>query len=212
MRPDMPNLLVERGHAGTGWTRFQPKGWNARCRFRLEEDDQREAQRPPHRRPQFSENLSPLRRYLAAQVGRPWDKVYAEIRSRIDTGNAVQYHILQHLYDRLALKVWEDDQGRLWHRPRGSPEPLDARWARIELYVCPRTGLLRKVRRSIRVEAQAPKTCLPGTSPDHDYRSLAGQWYEVWWGSLEQNGALIRGIVRKRQLSRRELRDLGLRS
>ena len=100
MRPDMQHLLVERGHAGTGYTRHQPKGWSARCRFRTEDDDQRESFINPWRRPQFSENLAPLRRYLAAQVGRPWAKVYSEIRSHVDADSAVQYHILQHLLAR----------------------------------------------------------------------------------------------------------------
>jgi len=33
----------------------------------------------------LNENLAPLRRYLMRQVGRPWDKVYGEIRKTIDT-------------------------------------------------------------------------------------------------------------------------------
>jgi hypothetical protein len=211
MRPDMPQLLVERGHSGRSWSPRQPKGWTSRCRFRDGEDDPREAWLPPRYRPSFSENLNPLRRYLAAQVGRPWDKVYAEIRSRIDTGNAVQYHILQHLYDRLAVKVWEDDQGRLFHQGSwGRPETIDARWSRVTMYVCPRTGLLRKLRRRERVAPTAPITRLAGDGPCHDYQLLAGQWYEAWWGNAA-TPPHARIIVRKRQLSRRELRDLGLR-
>src|SRR5258708_27864728 len=31
----------------------------------------------------LNENLAPLRRYLESQVGRPWDKVYSEIRGGI---------------------------------------------------------------------------------------------------------------------------------
>jgi hypothetical protein len=34
-------------------------------------------------RPALNENLNPLKRYLHAQVGRPWNKVYAEIAARI---------------------------------------------------------------------------------------------------------------------------------
>ena len=30
----------------------------------------------------LNENLAPLRRYLHAQVGRPWNKVFSEIQSR----------------------------------------------------------------------------------------------------------------------------------
>ncbi len=211
MRPDMSKLLVERGHAGTSWSRRAQSGRPQQVRFRNPEDDQLESWVPPRHQPQFSENLNPLRRYLSAQVGRPWDKVYAEIRSRIDTSNAVQYHILQHLYDRLAVKVWEDDQGRLCHQPRyGHPEPLSARWSRIQLYVCPRSGLLRRVKRRTRAEPVAAPTSLPASGPEHDYQLLAGQWYEAWWGRCPLQPCK-RIILRKRQLARRELRDLGLR-
>lgn len=212
MRCDMHHLLVERGHAGTGYTRFQPKGWKARCRLRYGDDEvELDSWVEPHRQPNFSENLAPLRRYLAAQVGRPWDKVYAEIRSRIDAGNAVQYHILQHLYDDLAVQVTEDADGRLWYSGRwGHPQRLGGRWG-PDLYVCPRSGLLRKVRRRPIPKQYSPTADhLPGSSSDHDFRLIAGQWYEAWWGRDPVTAKPV--ILRKRQLNRRELRDLGLRS
>ncbi|MBN8526402.1 MAG: hypothetical protein J0M02_13795, partial [Planctomycetes bacterium] len=103
----------------------------------------------------------------------------------------------------------EAADGSLWHAGRwGRPERLDARWG-PDLYVCPRSGLLRRVRP--RRQPSMPQTVehLPGSGPDHDHRLIAGQWYEAWWGSDPATGA--RTILRKRQLSRRELRDLGLR-
>lgn len=211
MRPDMQHLLVERGHAGTGYTRYQPKGWSARCRFRTEGDDQRESFISPRRRPQFSENLAPLRRYLAAQVGRPWAKVYSEIRSQVDADSAVQYHILQHLYDCLAVKVLREADGALWyHRAWGGLRPL--RGSHMQQYVCPDTGLIRLVKRRHRAPTvPVSRDSLPADGPDHEFRDLAGQWYEVWWGMVNQHGTLMRTIVRKRQLGHKELRTLGLR-
>jgi hypothetical protein len=208
----MHHLLVERGHAGTGYTRHQPKGWSARCRFRNEEDDQRESFIEPRRWPQFSENLAPLRRYLEAQVGRPWDKVYSEIRAHVDADSAVQYHILQHLYDRLAVSVWREADGVLWYQNRwGRSRPLHESWG-IRLYICPDTGLIRRVKRRREQPAAAkPPDHLPATSDDHEYRDLGGQWYEVWWGTINQDGSWVRAIVRKRQLGYKELRGLGLR-
>jgi hypothetical protein len=213
MRPDMHHLLVERGHAGTGYTRHQPKGWAARCRFRNDEDDQRESFIEPRRWPQFSENLAPLRRYLEAQVGRPWDKVYAEIRAHVNADTAVQYHILQHLYDRLMINVWEDGEGRLWYRSWfGRTERLDAAWRRPVLYVCPRSGLIRRTRQRTRQAAPVGRPDhLPATGDDHEYRELGGQWYEVRWTTTTQDGKPIRFISYKRQLGYKELRKLGLR-
>lgn len=211
MRPDMQHLLVERGHAGRSWSFKRPKGWKARCRFRNEEDEQMESFIEPHRWPAFSENLAPLYRFLEAQVGRPWDKVYSEIRAQVNADSAVQYHILQHLYDRLVVEVWRGDDGQLWHRRWGEHRPLsESRWAR--LYVCPDTKLVRRIkRRQETPRKQKPPEHLPATGPDHEYRDLAGQWYEVWWGTINQNGTWVRAIVQKRQLGYKELRKLGLR-
>lgn len=208
MRPDMHHLLVERGHSGRVWS--TAKGWRARARFRHADPEDGDGWLPPRHRPQFSENLAPLRRYLAAQVGRPWDLVHSEIRARIDAGSAVQYHILQHLYDDLAVRVREDERGVLWHSGRwGREERLDARW-RPSLYVCPRSGLLRRVRRCRVPEAAPPLDRLPGEAESQDYRLIAGQWYAVTWAPDPLTGKPA--IVQKRQLNRRRLRDLGLRS
>lgn len=216
MRPDMHHLLVERGHAGRSrkhrWITKYVKGWASQCRFRNAEDAQDESLLPLSWGPAFSENLAPLRRYLEAQVGRPWDRVYAEIRAHVNADTAVQYHILQHLYDRIAVKVQVKDDGSLWHQPEwGHTEPLEASW-RLRLYVCPRTGLVRRIkrRRQAPTVEKAPDH-LPATSDGHEYRELGGQWYEVWWGTINQDGTWVRAIVRKRQLGYKELRGLGLR-
>ena len=51
----------------------------------------------------FNEHLSPLRRFLDSNVGRPWDKVYSEICRHVDRGNVVQKHILTHLFDYVVV-------------------------------------------------------------------------------------------------------------
>lgn len=211
MRSDMQHLLVERGHTGRSWSFKRPKGWRARCRFRNEDDEQMESLIPPWHWPQFSENLRPLYRYLDAQVGRPWDKVYSEIRAHVNADSAVQYHILQHLYDRLVVQVWRGKDGALWHEQWGQHQPLTESW-RVRLYVCPDTGLIRRVkRRREPPTVTKPLDHLPATGPDNEYRELGGQWYEVWWGSVNQDGTWVRAIVRKRQLGYKELCGLGLR-
>ena len=212
MRPDMHHLLVERGHAWKHWGCKLPKGWRTDHRFRAEEDRDEESFIAPRFRPAFSENLSPLYRYLDAQVGRPWNKVYGEIRARVNADTAVQYHILQHLYDRIAVKVRQEADGSLWHHPEwGRSQPLEQAW-RLHLYVCPRTGLIRRIKpqRTMR-RVDEPMDNLPATGPDHEYRALGGQWYEVWWDTTTRDGEPVRFIARKRQLGYKELRRLGLR-
>lgn len=213
MRPDMHHLLVEGGHAFKEWPTKRPKGWARGCRFRNPEDSAEDSFIAPKFRPQFSENLPPLRRFLERQVGRPWNKVYAEIRAHVNADTAVQYHILQHLYDQLVVNVWEDEEGGLWSMSWvGRPYRLDVPSRRPVLYVCPRTGLLKRTPQARpTLNPRTPKDKLPASGPDHEYRDLGGQWYEVWWGSVNQDGTWVRAIVRKRQLGYKELRKLGLR-
>ena len=48
------------------------------------------------------DKLRPLENWLDAQVGRPWDEVYAEIRASVDTRTTAGRHIL---YDHLLRDV-----------------------------------------------------------------------------------------------------------
>ena len=71
----------------------------------------------------LNENLAPLRRYLEAQVGRPWDKVYSEIAANLRVSSTVQQHVRDHLTDFVNLHRmpgrWPVSlQGGLpWHQP-----------------------------------------------------------------------------------------------
>lgn len=135
MRTDMYKVIVERPRIGG---RFASE----RRVDDLDESPRCEGLRQRHRqRKWLNENLRPLQRFLAAQVGRPWDKVYADICERIDRRNTVQQHIHQHLSDFVAVRVVDID-GVLHSTGRwGNPEPLHGRWG-TRYYVCPRTGLL----------------------------------------------------------------------
>ena len=85
----------------------------------------------------LNENLAPLERYLRRQSGRPWDKVYSEIRERIDARSATGLHVLQHLEDCIALNTFLKD-GKVFER---------GRWGWVQevrgLYVHPVSGLMR---------------------------------------------------------------------
>jgi len=206
----MHHLLVERGHAGRS-RRLRHDGRAKRVSPRYARDEDGDWYVQPRHQPSFSENLAPLRRYLAAQVGRPWDKVYSEIRARINTGNAVQFHILQHLFDDIAVHVGEDADGLTFTNDNGRIIAANDRWCRYRLYVCPRTGLIRKApRHDPRKKKTKPLDRLPGPVAGMDYRRIADIWYAAWWGTDKRTGEPI--IVRKQQLGWRRLRELGLRT
>jgi hypothetical protein len=164
MRADMAKVIVERPRKkARAWKK--PKGYQRRLR-RYGEDG------PPAREgikacwqgrtKILNEHLGPLRRYLDKQVGRPWNKVFAEICSHINRNSAVQDHVRDHVSLYVATHVilidgvpcngeggWNYGQPlhKLGYRP----------W-----YVCPRTGLLRRVKKiSRKQQRQAKKEILP---------------------------------------------------
>jgi len=147
MRSDMHKVIVER-------PRMLRSAWkNKKTARRLNADECAQALRGaedydsgPARassaryEKELNENLAPLRRYLARQVGRPWDKVYSEICKTIDTRSAIGLHVLQHVEDFIAVKTKiENGVVYQWSRwPWSCPR---------DLYVHPVSGLIRRVQR-----------------------------------------------------------------
>ena len=146
MRPDMDKVIVERPRLGGGLRR--PTG--SRKRERLALVDLAPGREGYRRRwtgwqKGLNEHLSPLRRYLQSQVGRPWNKVHSEICERLRLDSAVQSHVLDH------LRQYVETNARLINgqlcRPTGQPFVQD-RWRPWPLFfVCPKSGLLKAVRR-----------------------------------------------------------------
>jgi hypothetical protein len=131
MREDMAQVIVER-------PRIKPYNNRKGRRRALDNLPKHEGMRRGHAErgdtKRLNENLAPLRRYLEGQVGRPWDKVYAEIAAHLRVDSTVQQHVRGHLRDFVAvtprrnLSSWRPSvRGGLW-------------WQR--LYVDPVTGLL----------------------------------------------------------------------
>jgi hypothetical protein len=135
MREDMYKVIVERPRRGK-------EGYATAARLRKDFDGpMRLGMRAGYGYRSLNENLAPLRRYLHAQIGRPWNKVFGEICAGIDRRNTVQQHIHQHIHDFIAIDV--DVRG-------GQLIDLVARWGfrggiSQGLYVDPRTGLIRRM-------------------------------------------------------------------
>jgi len=136
MREDMYKVIVERPRRGK-------EGDATAARLREDFDGpMRLGMRAGYGYRSLNENLAPLRRYLHAQIGRPWDNVFCEICAGIDRRNTVQQHIHQHIRDFIAIDV-DVREGQLID--------LATRWGfrgrgpgiSQGLYVDPRTGLIR---------------------------------------------------------------------
>jgi hypothetical protein len=187
MREDMYKVIVERPRRGK-------KGDAAAARLRQDFDGPtRLGMRAGYGYRNLNENLAPLRRYLRAQLGRPWNKVFSEICAGIDRRNTVQQHIHQHIRDFIAIDV-EVHEGRLvdlgdrWRFFRGDFGVSQ------ELYVDPRSGLIRlnKHYRDWRRDAaanrkrEAAQTAARRRMIDEStlLLLLEGIWYRVKVGEL----------------------------
>jgi hypothetical protein len=143
MRADMAKVIVERPRIGSRLP-SRKKGYRKLAqKVGLENLPRREPMlgRWRGRERELNEHLGPMRRFLRSRVGRPWNKVHAELCSHVSFDNAVQKHVLTHVFDYVHRRV-EIEDGRIlvadgWRR--GFPLRQD------EMYVCPRSGLLRIV-------------------------------------------------------------------
>lgn len=142
MRKDMSKIIVERPRVGHSRRYAKP----GRSRVVTDDDgdplDAREPTRRPARTKYLNENLAPLKRYLDAQVGRPWSKVYAEIATHLRPSSTVQQHVRDHLTDFVAIST-RMVGGAVHVQPRyGGPVPLAE--ARCHFFVHPKSGLLKR--------------------------------------------------------------------
>jgi hypothetical protein len=138
MRSDMPKLLVERPRGG-------PRLRHRRVNLRAvrDFDDLPKRVSIGHDNPRskwLSENLEPLARLLERRVGMKWDSVYSEIREHVRFDNPIQQHVLQHLWqfvERHVVMIEGVPFRSTCLRPlSGYPRSF---------YVCPNSGILRRV-------------------------------------------------------------------
>jgi hypothetical protein len=129
----------------------------------------------------FTDVLNPLKRFLQKNIGRPWDKVYSDLRGGLDVRKVTGRHVFQHLERMVELNCFEDenrqiqylDESRQWRRPG------------VEgFYVHPRTGLLSYAPRTSKAEAQRgslDRRPVEGFWIDDTraYRIVNGIWYVV---------------------------------
>lgn len=90
----------------------------------------------------LNEHLGPMRRFLRSNVGRPWNNVHQDLCEHVSFDNAVQGHVLSHIYDYVHLHVEVEDRATVfskagWRQPRKLDENA--------MYVCPNSGILKVV-------------------------------------------------------------------
>jgi hypothetical protein len=185
MRADMAKVIVERPRFGSR-DKGEGKGYRRR-RQRLAPEDQprREGMkvRAAGGSKRLNEHLAPLRRFLESCVGRPWDQVFAEICENISRDSAVQDHVRDHVPDFVATHVLLID-GVPCNGAGGWAYgwPLTRAFPRRRLYVCPHTGLLRRLELPSRKAPRPPRPCDPRPvrlDERRQCRWIDGAWHLV---------------------------------
>jgi hypothetical protein len=213
MRKDMSKVIVERPRLGRSATGKRP----GRTRVVVDDDGEplraaRGGRAPKSDKLQktknLNENLNPLKRYLASNVGRPWRKVYSEISKHLKPTSTVQQHVRDHLDDFVATKT-RTEKGLIWAGTRwGRPMPLSQ--TNHLYYVHPRTGLLRKNEQRVtwkqaernfkKLEAAALAKRMRVIDAKTQLHLFDGAWWEVKLASIPL-GALYVDVVRRAKLS-----------
>ena len=154
MRDDMSRVIVERPRQG-GFDRRGRPGRSMICPS-MKACADRICSRGAT---ELNENLSPLRRYLERQVGRPWNKVYAEIAAHLRADNAVQQHVRDHLRDFVAIKP-RRRHGWYFTYPGDGKEPFSRLWYQ-PLYVDEKDGILKRTDRLPEEKARRAPVAIP---------------------------------------------------
>jgi hypothetical protein len=123
----------------------------------------------------FSDRFGPLRKFLSSNVGRPWNLVFSEICRHARLDNVAQQHLRGHVFDFVVTNVVIINNVPCHAEGRFYGEPLRfSNWKQV--YVCPRSGLLKRIPHKPRNGGCAVRICV---SKNLQYHRLEGIWLEV---------------------------------
>lgn len=92
----------------------------------------------------LNENLAPLVRFLRSRRGQPWDSVFSEICSRLDTGSTVKMHVRQHIEDFVLTRISIGRHGE-WLFEGEVLGDGTRRFRRRRFFVDPLDGILKDI-------------------------------------------------------------------
>ena len=165
MRDDMAKVVTERPRHGHGNKSHKTTGQRIR-RYDPDQEYDQPTRLPVARSRQygydakeFSDLISPLKRYLRSCIGRPWSKVHSELSRTLDRRGVSGSHIWDHVMLEIEVDCYIGDEGLAYANNR---RYVVRTWERpiVGLYVHPKTGLIREqtnavIRRRYRKPAQA---------------------------------------------------------
>lgn len=227
MKKDFSKIVVERPRHGSDRPSLKT-GWATSSYDPDKHDDQPTRVSSSRFRQygtprEFTDVLSPLRRFLDSAVGRPWNDVYSEIKGSLDSSTVTGRHIIDHAMQYVEKECFEH-RGIIRSTRYG--RPING------FYVHPRTGVLSYIKPESKAEIRArnnrPDPDTHKVGPLEFHKRLDGVWYHIalvkfaefdylrYRHRFDENGKLNAYggycITRKRQLGSKEIRTLNLHS
>lgn len=187
MRSDMAKVIVERPRFGSrrygARLAFPKRGYRRYLKsMPVEEMPICEPMlgRWKGRSKDLNEHLGPMRRFLRSNIGRPWNKVHQELCEHVSFDNAVQAHVLFHIYEYVQLHVEVEDKATVYRKTQYGG------WSRYKLgedtmYVCPNSGILKVVQANRR----HPSVDRIRKDEEVQYLKRDNVWWEVHLRSTE---------------------------
>jgi hypothetical protein len=149
MRDDMAKVVTERPRRGHQNKSKKTTGRPIR-RYDPEADYDEPVRLPVARFRQygynakeFSDLISPLKRYLRSCIGQSWKKVHSELSRKLDRRSLSGLHIWNHVLAEIETDCYVDGDRRVYSNNR--KYRTDERAVR-GLYVHPKTGVIREQR------------------------------------------------------------------
>lgn len=156
----------------------------------------------------FGDHINPLRRWLHKRVGKLFDDVYSEFCEHNDARSIRGWHARDHFW--MEVDTYEERLVK-----------LERRWSWPSRFYIDADGVLceEKNRRRWRFGSRKPDPdkCQIG---DRKFERINNCWFETWYGKSKTkvyigNGEWKLGeeiIEKKRQLSKKELKQLGFKN
>lgn len=193
MRPDMSRVVIERERSGSWMSYHLVREHDIAHRDldRLALLPHEEGMRAPHKKAgdykMFSDVLGPLHGFLIKSVGRPWNKVHAEICEQISASSTTQIHVLSHIDQFVEIHTTLGPDGKTYpkpasnwrHRYRLKGNAFEDGWDG-QLYVHPITGILRRAperAKPWRGKKPLQEKTFRRIAPERELHQVNGIWY-----------------------------------
>lgn len=131
-----------------GWRTKQQKGYKHKTMFNLYENAKKqESMKFMHGSGtrNFSDNLEPLIRFLASNVGKNWNKVHAGLCKQLNKHTVSGLHVFNHLYD-FVIENTHVRGKKVYYLQNGKYKELVSREKFPKFYINAKTGQLMKAK------------------------------------------------------------------